>query len=119
MESFDIREDISRRVGEAIEAEKGLGVETFGYSVSMLLAQAGGKDVVIWAVLVSCRSPLLGQPDIGSTSKFQGSNIKDADITAAVRKAVTLLREEFQRILAEGVTPSNGHVPGALQKRLN
>jgi hypothetical protein len=119
MKSYDIREDISRRVGEAIEAEKGLGVEAFGYSVSMLLAQVNGKDAIIWAVLITCRSPLLGQPDIGTTSKLQGNAVQDALIVAEVRKSIALLRAEFQRKLAAGVTPSNGHVPGAVKGRLN
>ncbi len=119
MKSFDIREDIARRVADAIEAEKGLGVETFGYSVSMLLAQVNGKDAIIWAVLITCRSPLLGQRDIGTTAKLRGNAVQDALLVAEVRKSITLLREEFQRILAAGAAPSNGHVPGALQKRLN
>jgi hypothetical protein len=118
MQSFDIREDISRRVAGAIEAEKGLGVERYGYSVSMLLAQVNGKDATIWVILVTCRSPLLGQPEIGTTSKFQGSTVKDADITGAVRKSVELLRAEFQRVLSAGVVPSNGHLPG-VKGRMN
>lgn len=120
MKCYDIREDISRRVAEAIEAEPGLGVEKFGYSVSMLLGQGGGKDVTIWMIVISCRSPLLGQPDIGITSKFQGNTIQDAPLIAAVKKSIAVLREEFQRKLAAGPVPPSSALPAGLHdRRLN
>lgn len=118
MESFDIRADISRRVAAAIEAEHGLGVEKFGHSVAMaVMLNPQGQDQIIWLILITCRSPLLGQPDIGSTSKFQGNTVQDTLLLPAVRKSVTLLREEFQRVLAAGIAPPKGHIPAAFQKR--
>lgn len=111
-EPYDIAERIRTAASEAIR--ECAPAEEFGYSVSMGAVQAQtGQDVIVWILLIACRSPLLGQPDLGATSKFAGNTVSDADVSRAVRESVKALRDQFAQILRDGVPGGNGHVPAA------
>jgi hypothetical protein len=111
-EPYDIAERIRTAIAAAIR--ECAPAEEFGYALTMgAMGTPQGQDVIAWILLITCRSPLLGQPDLGCTSKFAGNTVSDADVTRAVTGSVKALREQFGTILREGVSGGNGQIPAA------
>jgi hypothetical protein len=111
-EPYDIAAQIRAKVAEAIR--ECAPAETYGYSLTMgVMSAPNGQDTVIWVLLLTCRSPLLGHPDLGATAKFPGNTVSDAEIARAVNGLVAALREQFATVLREGMSGGNGHLPAA------
>jgi|SRR5579859_624427 len=118
MTAFAIQDRITGWVADELEKESAISGEDFGHHVSMALAMAPGRpDTVFWIVMVTLRSPLLGQMPMGSTGKLQGNIPPEEAVRLSVRSSCAGLRQAFEDQKLAGL-PKGPGLPAGL-KRLN
>jgi len=107
MSPVDLSVEVRTHVAEAIEA-LALDPESYGYSISWSPVQHQGQTGLGWLILITCRSPLLGQPPLGELSTLLSPSVPSkSDIRGAVNTALTNLRNHSAKITKLG----NGHAP--------
>jgi hypothetical protein len=109
MGAIDITTKVRAAANAAIEREC-LGEDyAFDCSVSALQHTAG--LIVVYTLVISARSPLLGQGPLMNVAQIQSPNPDDHQVETAVTDAIHSLRELSTKILSG----QNGHKPGLLQ----
>jgi hypothetical protein len=107
MSPIDLSVEVRTHVAEAIES-LALDPESYGYSISWSPVQHQGQTGLGWLILITCRSPLLGQPPLGELSTLLSQSVPSkSDIRGAVNTALTNLRNHAAKITRVG----NGHAP--------
>lgn len=124
MTVFSIEARITGWVDDELSKASKLSGEEFGRHLSMAAAmRQGGGDQIIWILLITLRSPYLGQDPIGCNAKL-GANFPDeAAVRLAVGQCVSALRMEYQKREAAGLAKGSGGKmglpPGLQGSRLN
>jgi hypothetical protein len=123
MTAFSIHGRIADWVATELEAGSIVSGEEFGYEITMVPAQTPRGELIAWVILVTLRSPYLGQDAIGCTGQVRANAPAESAVRQIVRNSVAKLRENFGAIKAAGFPKSNGHnqaglPPGLAGKRL-
>ena len=110
MTSFSIAAQVESWVDATIAAETTVSGDEYGRHVQMAAVQTPQGDAIVWLILLTTRSPLLGQPPLGATIKLPGNVPSEAEVGREVRDAIAALRKDFDaRKRPEAAT--NGHGP--------
>lgn len=109
MTVFSISRRITAWVDDELDEASRLSGEEFGREVSMTAGTTPKGDAIIWLILVTLRSPFLGEPPIGSLGKIQGNFPSEPVVRHTVRSSAESVRKEFERKQSEGLPQGNGH----------
>jgi hypothetical protein len=123
MAAFSIHDRIAGWVDDQLAKEDPLDGDEFGRHVTMLVAQTPQGDAILWVILITLRSPFLGEDVIGNTAKLQANIPPEPAVRTCVTRAVENLRKAFEIRKSQGFAPGNGHdqaglPPGLMGKRL-
>jgi hypothetical protein len=121
MTAFSIHGRIADWVATELETESLVSGEEFGYEITMGAVQSPRGEAIVWVILVTLRSPYLGQDAIGCTGRLQANAPAESAVRQQVRNSAAKLRENFEAIKAAGFPKSNGRAglpPGLAGKRL-
>lgn len=84
--------------------------EDFGVDCAPIVAQApGGGVVVVYQIITTTRSPLLGQGPLMNVTVIQSASPTGEQVEQAVAEAMRGLRELASKILADGNAASSAH----------
>lgn len=123
MTAFSIAGRIEGWIDDQIAKEDPLDADEFGRHVTMAVMPTPNGDAILWVILITIRSPFLGEDAIGSTSKLQANIPPEAAVRTSVTRAVENLRKAFQIRKSQGFAPGNGHdqaglPPGLMGRKL-
>lgn len=120
MTVFSIHDRITGWVDDQLAKEDPLGADEWGRHLTMSVTQTPKGDSIGWVLLVTLRSPWLGQDAIGSRAKFRSNFPQEAVVRVGVTGCVADLRREFEARKAAGFPKGNGHnqagLPPGLRK---
>lgn len=106
----DLEQEVRGWVAAVISAQR-FG-QDFGYALTWGPAQTPGGLMISWTILVTLRSPLLGQPPIGHVVQLVSpSALTEAAVTQAVSGAITALRAAHEQAKRPPAAPPGGPVP--------
>jgi hypothetical protein len=103
MTVFSIEDRITGWVEDPLDADD------WGRHVTMAAVQTPQGDAIVWIILITLRSPYLGQDALGSTTKLQANIPPEGAVRMGVKRAVEGLRKVFAIKKAEGFPQGNGH----------
>lgn len=123
MTAFSIPGRISEWAADELEAGSTVSGEELGHSVTMAIVPSPRGEAIVWVILVTLRSPYLGQDAIGCTGKIQANAPAESAVRESVRSSAAKLRENFEALKRDGFAKGNGHSkaglpPGLTGKRL-
>lgn len=122
MAIFSIEERVTGWVDDQLAKEDPLGADEWGRHVTMGAMQTPKGDAILWVILITLRSPWLGQDSLGTTTKIPANIPNETVVRNHVTRAVENLRKAFETKKAEGFPKGNGHgqglPPGLAGKRL-
>jgi hypothetical protein len=108
-------------VATELEAESTVSGEEFGYGITMAPVQSQRGEAIVWVILVTLRSPYLGQDAIGCTGKLPANAPAESAVRQQVRNSAAKLRENFEALKRAGFPKGNGSskdgLPEALRPR--
>jgi hypothetical protein len=95
--------DIAAKVRSAALStiERSCFGEDFGVDASASLAQSATGPVVVYTLIVTTRSPLLGQGSLVHVTQIQSPDPSAEQIDQAVTQAMAELRRASSKILAD------------------
>jgi len=96
MTVFSIEDRITAWVDDELDTASKISGEEFGRHVTMGAMQTPQGDAILWVILVTLRSPLLGQDAIGSTSKLQANIPPETAVRAGVKRSIEGLRKAYR-----------------------
>lgn len=109
MTYFSIHDRISEWVTDELAQADPMGADDWGHHITMAAVQTPQGDAIVWMILVTLRSPYLGQDALGSVSKLAANIPPETAVRAAVKRSVEGLRKAFDIKKREGYAPGNGH----------
>ena len=122
MTVFSIHDRIAGWIDDQLAQEDPLGADEWGHHVTMAAMQTPQGDAIVWIILLTLRSPWLGQDALGSTSKLQGNIPPEQAVRMSIKRSAEGLRQAFEIEKREGLPQGNGHgqplPPGLLGKKL-
>ena len=118
MTAYSIHGRISDWVATELEAESTISGEEFGYGITMAPAQSPRGESIVWIILVTLRSPYLGQDAIGCTGKHSANIPSEAAVRQLVRNSAAKLRENFEALKRAGFPKGNGSSKDGLPEGL-
>jgi hypothetical protein len=121
MTAFSIHGRIADWVATELETESVVSGEEFGYGITMAVVQSPRGEAIVWVILVTLRSPYLGQDAIGCTGKLQANAPAESAVRQSARSSAAKLRENFEALKRAGFPKGNGRgalPPGLAGKRL-
>lgn len=123
MTVFSVQERITGWVDDQLGKEDPLGGDEWGRCVTMGAMQTPQGDAILWIILITLRSPWLGQDSLGATTKIPANIPAEALVRGGVTRAVEGLRKAFEMKKAEGFPQGNGHSqaglpPGLMRRNL-
>jgi hypothetical protein len=104
-----IHDRITGWIDDQLEQEDPLGADEWGRHVTMAAMQTSQGDAIVWIILLTLRSPWLGQDALGSMTKLQGNIPPEPAVRMGVKRGVEGLRKAFEIKKREGVPAGNGH----------
>lgn len=122
MSVFSIHDRIAGWVDDQLAKEDPLGADEWGRQITMAVMATPQGDAIIWVILITLRSPYLGQDALGSVTKAAANIPQEAALRKGVTSAVENLRKAFALRKSQGFAPGNGHSqqglpPGLTGKR--
>lgn len=113
MPVFSIEDRITGWVDGELETASRISGEDFGRHVAMAaMVKPGGGDQIIWIILVTLRSPYLGQEPIGCNAKLLGNLPGEPVVRQGVQACVSALRLEYEKRQAAGLAAGSGQQMG-------
>lgn len=113
MPVFSIEDRITGWVDDELETASRISGEDFGRHVAMAaMVKPGGGDQIIWIILVTLRSPYLGQEPIGCNAKLLGNPPGEPVVRQGVQACVSALRLEYEKRQAAGLAAGSGQQMG-------
>ena len=109
MAAFSVHDRIAGWVADELAQADPMDADEFGHHVTMAAMQTPQGDAIVWMILVTLRSPYLGQDALGSVSKLPANIPPEPAVRMAVKRNVEGLRKAFGIKKAEGYAPGNGH----------
>lgn len=120
MAAFSISERVTGWITDVIKAETALSGEEFGYEVTALFQPTPQGNVVAWFLLMTLRSPLLGQDALGASTVVTANVPNEAGVREFATTSAELLRKQFEDVKARAFAKGNGHgdLPAGLRGKL-
>lgn len=109
MGAFSIAGRISGWIADELAQADPMDADEWGHHVTMAVMQTKQGDAIVWVILVTLRSPYLGQDPLGSTTKLQANVPQEQTVRTGVKRAVEGLRTAFDIKKREGFPQGNGH----------
>jgi hypothetical protein len=106
---FSVHDRVTAWVEDQLALEDPLGADEWGHQVTMGAMQTPQGDAILWVILITLRSPHLGQDALGSVTKLQANIPPETAVRAGVKRAVEGLRKAFDIKKSEGFPLGNGH----------
>ena len=103
----DLTAQVTAQVLEAI-TDLTITADDYGAAVGFQVFQQGNQAGIGWQILVSLRSPLLGQPPIAALGAVLTPSVPTKP---QIREAVTKALAELQTTSAKLLKVGNGHAP--------
>lgn len=121
MAIFSIEDRVTGWVDDQLGIEDPLKGDEWGRHVTMGVMQTPQGDAILWIILITLRSPWLGQDSLGTTTKIPANIPNETVVRGGVTRAVEGLRKAFAMKKAEGFPQGNGHsqagLPPGLMRR--
>jgi len=114
MTVFSIHDRITAWVEDELAQADPMDADEWGHQVTMAAVQTPQGDAIVWVILITLRSPYLGQDALGSVSKLPANIPPEGAVRMAVKRNVEGLRKAFDLKKAEGYAPGNGHSQAGL-----
>jgi len=123
MTVFSVHDRISEWVADELALADPLDADEWGHHVTMAAVQTPNGDAIVWMILITLRSPYLGQDALGSVAKLPANIPPEPAVRMAVKRNVEGLRTAFRIKKDEGYAAGNGHdqaglPPGLLGRKL-
>jgi hypothetical protein len=106
---FSVHDRISGWVADELALADPMDADEFGHHVTMAAVQTPNGDAIVWMILITLRSPYLGQDALGSVAKLPANIPPEPAVRMAVKRNVEGLRKAFGIKKAEGFPEGNGH----------
>lgn len=114
MTAFSIHDRIAGWVDDQITKEDPLGADEWGRHITMAMMPTERGEAIIWVILITLRSPVLGEDALGGTAKVAGNIPPETALRGVVSKTMENLRKARDAKKTEGLQLSNGHSPNGL-----
>jgi hypothetical protein len=120
MAAYSISERVTGWLADALAKETALSGEEFGYEVTALFQPTPQGNVVAWFLLMTLRSPLLGQDALGASTVVTANMPAEAGVREFATTSAELLRKSFDDVKARTFAKGNGHsdLPAGLRGKL-
>lgn len=109
MAAFSVHDRISGWVADELALADPMDADEWGHHVTMAAMQTPQGDAIVWMILVTLRSPYLGQDALGSVSKLPANIPPEPAVRMAVKRGVEGLRTAFRIKKDEGYAAGSGH----------
>jgi hypothetical protein len=103
MGAYSIADQIASWLADELAETSTITGEVFGYAVTMMPVPTPKGDAIIWAILVTLRSPYLGADHLGSGTKLQANNPPESAVRHAARQSAEALRAAFEQAKQDGL----------------
>ena len=109
MTAFSVHDRITEWVDDELGQADPMDADEWGHHVTMAAVQTPNGDAIVWMILITLRSPYLGQDALGSVSKLAANIPPEPAVRMSVKRAVENLRKAFGMQKDAGFAPGNGH----------